>query len=722
MKLVFYTALGAAIASPTAAHAAQPEERDAEAAVVTAAQPNEAETGPRESDPDTIVVTATRTGAPLEQLPVSATVIDEEELARQLDFSTSILRAVEFAAPGLSPQGEGRNGCFIGIRGRQTSIQINGIPVNQDLRQSNCNAMFQVSPFAIERIEVVRGGTALFGAGAPGGILNFITRRAKSRKLEVDALAQSSFNTSDRDKTFTHNLYLGAGQDLGPWDYYVGAAYTDTGARRTPDGGFVPFRTYQSLALNGAVGADLLGGEVRATGTYYREEPDREYAADGTQLVGQRFANVIPIASNPQVKQASDRLATIALSYRHPDVLSQELNLSLFYQDQRYRQRDNFFDVNFGGDFFFASNAENERLGLRSTLVKRFDLGSFPTTLSYGFDYTRNRFYRPTVDAGNAGVITGFVSPEVILNTYALFAQAELHFGPVRLTGGVRQEWYRGQVGDEGFKLALPGAGVPGEFAKSDLALFNLGAVFDVTPAIQLFASFSKGAELTQLGRAARNINDPSRISPEPAASDQYEAGIRGSTGPVRFELAGFYSTSKSAALLQADPSCAGQSLCPLIPFRSPQRFYGMEGSAEAQLTPELDARAIVTWQRGKVFDEDLDRYVEYSTDIIAPFRVTGALDWRPLERLRATLQGTYYDAADYFTPGEQSIGRVSTDSQFLLDGSFGYRIGPGELFVAASNLLDDEYVNVQNQGFGFDFFYYQAEGRRVTVGYKARF
>lgn len=671
---------------------------------------------------DEIIVTASRTGTPIEQLPVSATVIDEEELAEQLDYSTNILRAVEFAAPGLSPQGESRSGCFVGIRGRQTSIQINGIPVNQDLRQSNCNAMFQISPFAIERIEVVRGGTALFGAGAPGGIINFITRRPKSARLEVDAVAQTSFNTSDPNKSFSQDVYVGAGQDLGGWDYYLGAGFADAGARRTADGGLVPFRTYQSLALNGAVGADLLGGEVRATGTFYRETPDQEYAADGTQLFGTRFANIIPIASHPQAGQASDRLTTLAVSYRHPKVLAQELNLSLFYQDQQYRQRDNFYDANFGGDFFFASNTENGRVGLRSTLVKRFQLGRQAATLSYGFDYTRNRFYRPTVDPAADQRVIGFIAPETKLDTYALFAQAEVDFGRLKLTGGVRQEWYRGEVGDEGFDPALPNVANPGRFAKSDLALFNLGGVYDLTPAVQIFAGLSQGAELSQLGRAARGIQDPSTISPEPAKSRQLEAGVRGRAGRVRFELAGFHSRSDKAALLQADPTCTGQALCPLIPLRVPQRFYGLEASAEARINSRLDARAIVTWQRGKVLDEALDRFVDYSTDIVAPFRVTGGLDWRPVPGLRANLQATYYGAADYFTPAEQSIGRVSTDAQFLLDGSLGYRIGRGDLFLAASNLLDDEYVNVQGQGFGFDFFYYQAEGRRVTLGYKARF
>lgn len=673
-------------------------------------------------DDEAIIVTGTRTGTALENLPISASSIDEPELADQLDVNTNVLRAIESAVPGLSPQGEGRLGCSVNIRGRQTSIQINGIPVNQDLRASNCNAMFQISPFAIERIEVVRGGTALYGAGAPGGIINFITRRARGESLEADLVAQTSFNTSDWEDTFTTDLYAGGGQDFGGWNYYVGAGYSNTGAQRTPEGGFTPFRTYESIALNGAVGVELAGGEMRLTGTWYREEPDQEYASDGTQVFGQRFANVIPIASHPQIDEASDRLTTLALSYAHPDVLGQELTVSGFYQDQRYRQRDNFFDINFGGDFFFASDTENQRVGLRSTLVKRVDLGSAELVASYGFDYTRNRFYRPTVDPAAGGIITGFISPEVILNTYALFGQAEVDFGRLRLTGGVRQEWYRGHVGSEGFDPSLPGAGVPGEFGKSDLMLFNAGAIFDISPAVQLYGGFSQGAELSELGRAARNINNPELITPEPATSDQYELGLRGRMGAVRFELAGFYSESESAALLQADPSCAGQTLCPLIPLRVPQEFYGVEASADWAIMPSLEARAVVTWQRGEALNEDLGRFVEYSTDTVAPFRLTGAASWRPLDRLRLFLQGTYYGAADYFTPGEQALGFVNTDEVFLLDGSVHYRLGPGELFVAASNLLDEEYVNVQNQGFGFDFFYYLAEGRRVTVGYKARF
>lgn len=669
-------------------------------------------------DREEIIVTATRSGTALVDLATSVSVVSEEELSAQLDYNTNIMRALEFTIPGLAPQRESRSNCSPNIRGRQTSIQINGTPVNENLRQSTCDQMYQLSPFAVERIEVLRGGTALYGSGSPGGIINFITRRAKGRDLEVDVVAQTSFNTSRLDDSFTTDLYGGLGQKLDGWDYYVGASYTDGGVGRTPDGGYVPGREYESLAFNGSLGADVAGGELRLTGTWYREDKGQQYSADGTQDIG-NFAPVIPVDGHPQQDQNVLRSTTIALSYDHPDVLGQSLSVSGYYQDQLYRQRDNFFDLNFGNDFF-ASDSDHERFGFRSTLVKTANLGAVEFVGSYGFDYTYNSYYRPAIDPAAGDAIFGYVSPEVIFNTYALFGQVEFDFGRFRLVGGARQEWYRGEIGDRGFDPAIPGSATPGDLGKSDLALYNLGAVFDLTDAVQLYGGFSQGAEIAQLGRAARGASNPSIITPEPATSDQFELGIRGRTETLRFEIAGFRSTSDKASLLQPDPSCAGETLCPLIPLRARQRFWGLEGSADWQASQQLNLAAVVTYQRGKIFDDDLGRFINYSTDIVAPFRLTGSASYRPIEPLRLSLQGTYYGAADYYTAAEEAAGFVNTESVFLMDASIHYQLGKGELFVAASNLLDKEYVSVADQGVGF--FYYQAEGRRVTVGYKARF
>lgn len=680
--------------------------------------PDDAEAG-AEND-GAIMVTASRSGTELAELPISASVVDEEELAEQLAYSTNVMRALEYAVPGLAPQREGRSNCSPNIRGRATSILVNGIPVNEELRESTCNQMYQLSPFALERIEVLRGGTALYGAGSPGGIINFITRRAEGERLEIDAVAQTSFNSSDADDTFVTDLYAGAGQSFAGWDYYAGIAYTDAGADRNPDGEFTAGRVFDSLALNGSLGADLAGGEARLTATWYRENPGREYWVPfpDYEVDEEGHPIAVPAEPHPLADEAVLRSTTVALSYAHPQVLGHELSVSGYYQNQFYAQRDNLFAC-----CLTVTDSEHDRLGFRSTLVKRAQLGGIGLTGSYGFDFTRNRYYRPDFDNETAATIIGFTSPEVFLNTYAVFGQAELDFGRVSLTGGARHEWYRGKVGTDGYagNEALDGAAPPGAFGHSSLTLLNLGAVVDLTDAVQLYGGFSQGAELSELGRAARNIEDPGLVTPEPATSDQFELGLRGQTGPLDFGVAGFYSTSDKAALLQRDPDCTDDLGCFLIPFRVAQRFYGFEGHADLRATEQLDLSAVVTWQRGKVYDEELDRYVRYSTDVVAPFRATGSADYRPFEGFGMTLQGTYYGGSDYLTPD----GQIMTDAVFLMDASVRYAVGPGEVYAAASNLFDERYINVSLQPWGSlpgDYFHTLAQGRRVTLGYRARF
>lgn len=671
-----------------------------------------------------IVVTATRSGSTLEQLPISVSVVGEEAVNSQLRQNRNILTGLEFVVPGLSVQdGETRGSCSSAIRGRAASFQINGVPVNEDLRPGSCTGPFTISPFSVERVEVVRGGTALYGAGAPGGIINLITRRAKSETLEVDATAQTSFNTANAEDTFTTDLYAGIGQKRGNLDYYVGAAYTDGGRVRSANGLPVFSAAYESVDLLASFGLDLgAGQELRFTGTFHNEDVGPQFYPDGTIDPTTGLSNIVSVAPHPQVDQGRDRNVTMAVSYHHPSLLAHDVSLSVFWQDQSIKQRDNFFTDADGNDFF-ASNRENSRIGLRSALTRSYAIGQSNLKTTYGFDFTRNDFLRFNVDAANGEAVTGYVTPAFYLNTYAPFAQVELGLGKLTLTSGVRHEWYRGAIEQEGFNPTLPRAAAPGAFGKSDLTLWNAGAVYALTDAIQLYASFSQGAELTQLGRAARGATNPALVSVEPATSDQYEAGVRGNAGPVTFGLAGYYSRSASSSQIQPDPSCAGETFCPLIPLRVPQRFHGFETNASWKASNTLTLSGVFTLQRGKVFNEDLNRFVAYGTDVAVPLRVTGRAEWRPVEPLSVNLQMTHYGASSFFSPGEQAIGFVDTDAVTLASGSIGYRLGPVELYVAADNLFNKSYVSVANQVQGQGgFSYMEAAGRRVTLGVSSRF
>ncbi|WP_245618525.1 TonB-dependent receptor plug domain-containing protein, partial [Knoellia aerolata] len=62
------------------------------------------------------------------------------------------------------------------LRGRGVLVLVDGIPLNTN-RDSSRN-LANVDPATIERVEVLRGSSSIYGAGATGGIVSITTRPA----------------------------------------------------------------------------------------------------------------------------------------------------------------------------------------------------------------------------------------------------------------------------------------------------------------------------------------------------------------------------------------------------------------------------------------------------------------------------------------------------------------------------------------------------------------
>jgi iron complex outermembrane receptor protein len=216
-------------------------------------------------------------------------------------------------------------------------------------------------------------------------------------------------------------------------------------------------------------------------------------------------------------------------------------------------------------------------------------------------------------------------------------------------------------------------------------------------------------------------LQNPELVTPEPATSDQYELGIRGRMGAAEASLAMFYSESEKGSLLQPNPDCAGELICQFIPLRTPQRFKGFEATLDWRVHELAKTGAIITYQPGQIYNEALGGYIDYSSATVSPGRMTAYLEVEPRAGWHTRLQGTYYDEASYFSPSQQALGYVNTDSLFLADLATSYEIGPGEASLSISNLFDKEYVDIKSQAWG-DFAYTMEEGRRISVGYRVRF
>jgi outer membrane receptor for ferrienterochelin and colicins len=154
-----------------------------------------------------IVVTSTRTGSYLKNVPVTTHVIKSDEL--QSIGATNVSEALEWIG-GLN-LGQSRFGTDLEIQGigaKQVLVMVDGVKLVGRL-----NDQFDLSQLpasCVERIEVVKGGSsAIYGSEAMGGVVNIIT---KSPKEFFAFQTKTDFGSYGR-----MNLNIDAHIPLGNW-------------------------------------------------------------------------------------------------------------------------------------------------------------------------------------------------------------------------------------------------------------------------------------------------------------------------------------------------------------------------------------------------------------------------------------------------------------------------------------------------------------------------
>lgn len=120
--------------------------------------------------------TATKTDTPLIETPQSISVITKERIERQ-DAET--LGEVLRYTPGVQsdPFGFEPRFTFINIRGfdaTTSGIYRDGL----QLRNPAFATSFSLEPYGAERIEILKGPSSiLYGAGSPGGLINYVSKK-----------------------------------------------------------------------------------------------------------------------------------------------------------------------------------------------------------------------------------------------------------------------------------------------------------------------------------------------------------------------------------------------------------------------------------------------------------------------------------------------------------------------------------------------------------------
>jgi len=143
------------------------------------------------------VSVASRTSTAISEIPGTVWVVDQQQLREQIDSGVSLKEAIGKLVPGLDLAPEGRTNYGQNMRGRSVLVMIDG--VSQNSSRGLSRQFDSISPFNVERVEVLSGASALYGGGATGGIINIVTKKGEPgpARFETQLGASSGFNNSD---------------------------------------------------------------------------------------------------------------------------------------------------------------------------------------------------------------------------------------------------------------------------------------------------------------------------------------------------------------------------------------------------------------------------------------------------------------------------------------------------------------------------------------------
>lgn len=238
---------------------------------VTAASIPETASGPVRGFVAALSATGTKTDTPIIETPQSITVIGAEEI--ETLKSQSLQDALGYAAGVNRAEGLDRTSDAFFLRGFRTG---NGSVFRDGVHYVVNYYNGRQEPYGLERIELLKGAASvLYGAAAPGGIINTVSKRPTTEPLREINLEVGSFNRKQVSGDFG-----GALDPAAEWSYRLTLLkrVSDTFVGHVPDD-----RTYIAPALqwqpNAATTLTLLAEYQKDRTTYVDGLP-----AEGTVL------------------------------------------------------------------------------------------------------------------------------------------------------------------------------------------------------------------------------------------------------------------------------------------------------------------------------------------------------------------------------------------------------------------------------------------------------
>lgn len=669
------------------------------------------------TDIETISVSTTRSSYPVSTVPATITVIDQEELKAQLAVTQDLSQILGNLLPSFSPSRQKLTANGETLRGREPLYMIDGVPQSTPLRNGSRDGN-TIDPAMIERIEVIRGANAIQGMGASGGIINIITKSPGEQKHQV-SLSGTVPTTGGSDTQSYKASYLFSEQ-FADVSLVTGAAFNKTGLYLDGDGKPIGVDTTQGDTMDSDTVDLFIKSKWQISDTQSLQFMINHFDLKGNNnyiTVNGNAAAGVPTTSKPGVtegKPSQNKVTSASVDYQHQGIAGGQLNLQLFAQDFASMFGGSraavFQDPALGSNIFDQSQNISEKIGSRLTWFKA-DLANSGLDLSTGLDWLQDSTYQELVMSNRNWV------PETEFTNYAPFVQ--LRYNQIKnwtFSAGARYEY--GQLSVEDFTtLASSNSSfVKGGEPSFNELLHNFGVVHQWSDSIRVYASYSEGFSMPDVGRVLRAINKPNQsvaqfLNLQPVVSDNAELGIELTESSYRLQMSYFQSDSDLGSRLQADADGIYSVM------REKTEISGFEAEGEYNLSDNSTLGFSYARTEGR-YDSNSDGLVDKDLGgiNIAPERLN--LYWLrqwPMQ-LSSRVQFSQLFDVDY-NDGS------SFDGYHTLDLSGRYDTNHwGSWTLGLENALDKQYITYYSQTTPANSSYFAGLGRSLNLNWQMAF
>ncbi|MCA1929331.1 TonB-dependent receptor [Rheinheimera sp.] len=669
------------------------------------------------TDIETISVSTTRSSYPVSTVPATITVIDQEELKAQLAVTQDLSQILGNLLPSFSPSRQKLTANGETLRGREPLYMIDGVPQSTPLRNGSRDGN-TIDPAMIERIEVIRGANAIQGMGASGGIINIITKSPGEQKHQV-SLSGTVPTTGGSDTQSYKASYLFSEQ-FADVSLVTGAAFNKTGLYLDGDGKPIGVDTTQGDTMDSDTVDLFIKSKWQISDAQSLQFMINHFDLKGNNnyiTVNGNAAAGVPTTSKPGVtegKPSQNKVTSASVDYQHQGIAGGQLNLQLFAQDFASMFGGSraavFQDPALGTNIFDQSQNISEKIGSRLTWFKA-DLANSGLDLSTGLDWLQDSTYQELVMSNRNWV------PETEFTNYAPFVQ--LRYNQIKnwtFSAGARYEY--GQLSVEDFTtLASSNSSfVKGGEPSFNELLHNFGVVHQWSDSIRVYASYSEGFSMPDVGRVLRAINKPNQsvaqfLNLQPVVSDNAELGIELTESSYRLQMSYFQSDSDLGSRLQADADGIYSVM------REKTEISGFEAEGEYNLSDNSTLGFSYARTEGR-YDSNSDGLVDKDLGgiNIAPERLN--LYWLqqwPMQ-LSSRVQFSQLFDVDY-NDGS------SFDGYHTLDLSGRYDTNHwGSWTLGLENALDKQYITYYSQTTPANSSYFAGLGRSLNLNWQMAF